>query len=106
MCGIVAFVDNEKPQQKEVQIQKMMNRIIHRGPDDSGMFVDEQAALGFRRLSFIDVKSGNQPIFNEDDSKAVIFNGEIYNFKPLREELIKAGHTFSTHADTEVILHG
>lgn len=106
MCGIVAFVDNEKPQQKEVQIQKMMNRIIHRGPDDSGMFVDEQAALGFRRLSFIDVKSGNQPIFNEDDSKAVIFNGEIYNFKPLREELIKAGHTFSTHTDTEVILHG
>ena len=84
MCGIVAFVDNENPQQKEVQIQKMMNRIIHRGPDDSGMFVDEQAALGFRRLSFIDVKSGNQPIFNEDDSKAVIFNGEIYNFKPLR----------------------
>lgn len=106
MCGIVAFVDNEKPQLKEARIQKMMNRIIHRGPDDSGKFVDDHAALGFRRLSFVDVKSGNQPIFNEDDSKAIIFNGEIYNFQELREELVKAGHTFSTHTDTEVILHG
>lgn len=106
MCGIVAYVNNDSLQSKDETIQKMMDRIIHRGPDDSGKFVDDHAALGFRRLSFIDVKSGKQPIFNEDDSKAILFNGEIYNFKELREELIALGHTFSTHADTEVILHG
>ena len=106
MCGIVTFVDNEAPQVKDSLIQTMMNRIIHRGPDDSGHFVDEGVAMGFRRLSFVDVKSGNQPIFNEYDSMAITFNGEIYNFKPLREELINLGHHFSTHADTEVILHG
>lgn len=106
MCGIVTFVDNEAPQVKDSLIQTMMNRIIHRGPDDAGHFVDQGVAMGFRRLSFIDVKSGAQPIFNEDDSKAITFNGEIYNFKPLREELIELGHHFTTHADTEVILHG
>src|SRR5699024_5813680 len=103
MCGIVTFVDNEAPQVKDSLIQTMMNRIIHRGPDDAGHFVDQGVAMGFRRLSFIDVKSGAQPIFNEDDSKAITFNGEIYNFKPLREELIELGHHFTTHADTEVI---
>lgn len=106
MCGIVAFVDNEKPQIKDQLIQKMKDRIIHRGPDAEGQYVDDDVALGFRRLSFIDVKSGNQPIFNEDSSKAIEFNGEIYNFEELREELISKGHTFKTHADTEVILHG
>lgn len=106
MCGIVAFVDNEKPQIKDQLIKKMKDRIIHRGPDAQGQYVDDDVALGFRRLSFIDVKSGNQPIFNEDNSKAIEFNGEIYNFEELRDELIKDGHTFSTHSDTEVILHG
>ena len=106
MCGIVAFVDNEKPQIKDQLIKKMKDRIIHRGPDAEGQYVDDDVALGFRRLSFVDVKSGNQPIFNEDGSKAIEFNGEIYNFEELREELIKDGHTFKTHADTEVILHG
>lgn len=106
MCGIVAFVDNEKPQIKDQLIKKMKDRIIHRGPDAEGQYVDDDVALGFRRLSFIDVKSGNQPIFNEDSSKAIEFNGEIYNFEELREELISKGHTFKTHADTEVILHG
>ncbi|WP_288635722.1 asparagine synthase (glutamine-hydrolyzing) [uncultured Limosilactobacillus sp.] len=106
MCGIVAFVDNEKPQLKDTLIKKMKDRIIHRGPDDEGQYVDDNVALGFRRLSFVDVKSGNQPIFNEDQSKLVEFNGEIYNFEELRGELIEKGHTFTTHADTEVILHG
>lgn len=106
MCGIVAFVDNEKPEIKDELIKKMKNRIIHRGPDAQGQYVDDDVALGFRRLSFVDVKSGNQPIFNEDNSKAIEFNGEIYNFEELRKELIEAGHTFRTHADTEVILHG
>ncbi|WHO85667.1 asparagine synthase (glutamine-hydrolyzing) [Limosilactobacillus oris] len=106
MCGIVAFVDNEKPQLKDTLIKKMKDRIIHRGPDDEGQYVDDDVALGFRRLSFVDVKSGNQPIFNEDQSKLIEFNGEIYNFEELRGELIEKGHTFTTHADTEVILHG
>ncbi len=106
MCGIVAFVDNEKPQLKDTLIKKMKDRIIHRGPDDEGQYVDDDVALGFRRLSFVDVKSGNQPIFNEDQSKIIEFNGEIYNFEELRGELIEKGHTFTTHADTEVILHG
>lgn len=106
MCGIVAFVDNEKPQLKDTLIKKMKDRIIHRGPDAEGKYVDDDVALGFRRLSFVDVKSGNQPIFNEDQSKIIEFNGEIYNFEELRGELIEKGHTFTTHADTEVILHG
>ncbi len=106
MCGIVAFVDNEKPQLKDTLIKKMKDRFIHRGPDAEGQYVDDDVALGFRRLSFVDVKSGNQPIFNEDQSKIIEFNGEIYNFEELRGELIEKGHTFTTHADTEVILHG
>ena len=106
MCGIVAFVDNEKPQLKDTLIKKMKDRIIHRGPDAEGQYVDDDVALGFRRLSFVEVKSGNQPIFNEDQSKLIEFNGEIYNFEELRGELIEKGHTFTTHADTEVILHG
>lgn len=106
MCGIVAFVDNEKSQLKDTLIKKMKDRIIHRGPDAEGQYVDDDVALGFRRLSFVDVKSGNQPIFNEDQSKIIEFNGEIYNFEELRGELIEKGHTFTTHADTEVILHG
>lgn len=106
MCGFVSFVNDEAPQLKDNEIQTMMKRIVHRGPDDANHYVDEHVALGFRRLSFIDVKSGRQPIFNEDESKAIIFNGEIYNFKSLREKLVEAGHIFRTHADTEVILHG
>ena len=83
-----------------------MNRIIHRGPNSAGKYIDDDIALGFRRLSIVDLEGGSQPIFNEDESKVIIFNGEIYNFKPLRKQLIEAGHTFKTHADTEVILHG
>ena len=107
MCGITGFVTNKyTEQEKDQQITKMMDRIIHRGPDSSGKFIDQGVALGFRRLSIIDLKGGSQPIFNEDDSKAVVFNGEIYNFQELRAELIEKGHIFSTKADTEVILHG
>ncbi|MDO4903076.1 MAG: asparagine synthase (glutamine-hydrolyzing) [Limosilactobacillus sp.] len=106
MCGIVAFVDNEEPQLKDTLIKKMKDRIIHRGPDAEGQYVDDDVALGFRRLSFVDVKCGNQPILNEDNTKIIEFNGEIYNFEGLRDELIAKGHTFTTNADTEVILHG
>lgn len=104
MCGIVGFV-NTKDQKAEI-IEQMMDRIIHRGPNSSGKFIDDQVALGFRRLSIIDLEGGTQPIYNEDGTKVIIFNGEIYNFQSLREELIQAGHVFTTHADTEVLLHG
>src|ERR1700681_4716758 len=79
--------------------------IIHRGPDDHGMLVDDQAGFAFRRLSIIDVAGGNQPIFNEDESAAVILNGEIYNHHELRDGLIQRGHTFRTHSDVETVLH-
>lgn len=85
----------------------MMDRIAHRGPDQAGKYVDEKVAMGFRRLSIIDLSElGSQPMFNEDGSVAITFNGEIYNFQELREELIAAGHKFKSKADTEVLIHG
>ena len=105
MCGIVAFYD-PKINEKQAVIGKMMVTIKHRGPSSDGYYTNDEVALGFRRLSIIDLRGGSQPIYNEDKTRAIIFNGEIYNFKPLREELIKAGHVFSTKADTEVLLHG
>lgn len=105
MCGIVAFYD-PKINEKQAVIGKMMATIKHRGPGSDGYYTNDEVALGFRRLSIIDLRGGSQPIYNEDKTRAIIFNGEIYNFKPLREELIKAGHVFSTKSDTEVLLHG
>ena len=105
MCGIVALYD-PKINEKQPLIGKMMAAIKHRGPNSDGYYTNDEVALGFRRLSIIDLRGGSQPIYNEDKTRAIIFNGEIYNFKPLREELIKAGHVFSTKADTEVLLHG
>lgn len=105
MCGIVGFVDKEIAEKKPV-IESMMDAIKHRGPNSSGELVNGNVALGFRRLSIIDIKSGMQPIYNEDNSKAIIFNGEIYNYRSIREELKKDGHVFKTNTDTEVLLHG
>ena len=105
MCGIVAFYDPEI-NEKQAVIGKMMATIKHRGPSSDGYYTNDEVALGFRRLSIIDLRGGSQPIYNEDRTRAIIFNGEIYNFKPLRKELIDAGHTFTTKADTEVLLHG
>ena len=104
MCGIAGFV-GARADMQEI-LQKMTDRIAHRGPDGEGHYIDGPAALGHRRLSIIDLEGGRQPMFNEDGSLAVVFNGEIYNFQPLREELIAAGHTFATRCDTEVLLHG
>ncbi len=106
MCGFVGFTDAKNEQEKKVIIKKMADRIIHRGPDSEGYFVDDNVALGFRRLSIVDLAGGDQPIFNEDGSKVIVFNGEIYNHKELRADLEKSGHIFKTNADTEVILHG
>ena len=104
MCGIVGYINNDKKDKDVLKI--MMDKITHRGPDDEGYFQNEWVSLGFRRLSIIDLDSGKQPIFNEDKSKVLIFNGEIYNYKSIREELIKLGHKFETKSDSEVIIHG
>lgn len=104
MCGFVGFL-NDCDNTKNV-LELMMDRIKHRGPDSDGMYVDDDIALGFRRLSIIDLKNGSQPIFNEDSSLVMVFNGEIYNYRQLREELIKKGHNFRTETDSETIIHG
>lgn len=104
MCGIVGYISEEK--NKKRIIKKMTDRIIHRGPDAEGFYTDANVALGHRRLSIIDLSSGSQPMFNEDKNLVVVFNGEIYNFIELRNELKKKKHKFSTKSDTEVLLHG
>lgn len=101
MCGICGFNFEDR-----IILKKMTNLIKHRGPDDFGYFTDKSISLGMRRLSIIDLEKGNQPQHNEDETIWIVFNGEIYNFLELREELIKKGHKFYTNSDTEVIIHG
>ncbi len=105
MCGIVGFT-NDIGNAGSV-IESMMDRIRHRGPDAEGKYVDDDIALGHRRLSIIDVTTqGDQPIFNEDGSMVIVFNGEIYNYQSIKKVLIEAGHVFTTNTDTEVLIHG
>ncbi|MGN0609777.1 MAG: asparagine synthase (glutamine-hydrolyzing) [Oscillospiraceae bacterium] len=105
MCGFVGFT-NTKNNSNRI-IEDMMEKIKHRGPDSGGKYVDGDIALGFRRLSIIDItSSGDQPIYNEDRTKVLLFNGEIYNFQSIREDLVAKGHTFTTKTDSEVLLHG
>lgn len=104
MCGIVGFADRSKNKKKT--IQDMADLIKHRGPDSDGYYTDDYVALGFRRLSIIDLEGGTQPIYNEDKTKLIFFNGEIYNYKELKEDLMAKGHKFMTETDTEVLLHG
>lgn len=104
MCGFVGFTNCIDDSNKA--LENMMNRIIHRGPDSGGSYIDGDIALGFRRLSIIDLEQGDQPILNEDSSKILLFNGEIYNFRSIREKLVEAGHIFKTKTDSEVLLHG
>lgn len=106
MCGFAGYIHNYGTFDKEEVIHKMADRIKHRGPDDAHYYIDDGIALGFRRLSIIDLEGGRQPILNEDSSLVLLFNGEIYNYQELREELIKAGHVFTTKTDSETILHG
>lgn len=101
MCGIVGFTGI-----KDQQLLHQMVRVLtHRGPDEEGFFTDQEASLGMRRLSIIDLKTGSQPIYNERRDIVTVFNGEIYNFKELRKDLLKKGHQFKTKTDTEVIVH-
>lgn len=104
MCGFCGFTG--KVENKEQVIENMMEKIIYRGPDSKGTHVDDYIALGFRRLSIIDLADGTQPIYNEDETKVIVFNGEVYNYREIREDLVKKGHIFRTKTDTEVILHG
>lgn len=106
MCGICGKLEFD-PEAKVAPalVKKMADAIIHRGPDDEGFHVDGQIGLGFRRLSIIDLSGGHQPLSNEDGSIWIVFNGEIYNYRELRAELVSKGHVFRTKSDTEVIVH-
>ena len=104
MCGICGFTGQIVDRGNT--IRKMAEVITHRGPDSSGFYEDDRIAMGFRRLSIIDVDAGHQPIYNEDKSLVLTFNGEIYNYKELREKLIDCGHSFYTNTDSEVLIHG
>lgn len=106
MCGFAGFFANGFGGDRRAVIEAMADRIIHRGPDQADYYVDEDMALGFRRLSIIDLEGGSQPITNEDGTKVLVFNGEIYNYRELRDDLLAAGHIFKTKSDSEVLLHG
>ncbi len=106
MCGICGVYEYARPEAVEPHVLRNMLEVIrHRGPDDEGLYLNGPIALGNRRLSIIDLVSGKQPIYNEDESVVVVFNGEIYNYRDLREQLSQRGHRFSTVSDTEVIVH-
>ena len=105
MCGIVGFV-NAGGRAADREVLEVMNRaIVHRGPDDDGFYVDQNAAMAMRRLAIIDLAGGKQPMHNADRTKWIVFNGEIYNYRELRADLEKRGHRFYTHSDTEAIVH-
>src|SRR4051812_6551204 len=105
MCGIAGIVRWDGRPPSAETIQSMCEVMVHRGPDDQGIYLDDSAALGMRRLSIIDLSTGHQPVHNEDSSLWVVFNGEIYNFKELRRDLERQGHQFYTTTDTEVLVH-
>ena len=104
MCGLCGFTGELVD--KETYLRQMTEKIIHRGPDSDGFYTDADIAMGFRRLSIIDLGAGDQPLYNEDKTLVLTFNGEIYNYKVLRAELLEKGHTFVTESDSEVLLHG
>lgn len=104
MCGICGFTGEILDREKI--LKNMSDVIIHRGPNSKGFFSNKDISMGFRRLSIIDLQNGNQPIYNEDKTLVLTFNGEIYNYKKLKEELVAAGHEFYTNTDSEVLIHG
>ncbi len=104
MCGICGFTGQLVD--REEYLRQMTEKITHRGPDADGYYLDDTLAMGFRRLSIIDLEAAQQPLYNEDKTLALMFNGEIYNYQALRQELQALGHTFSTNGDGETLLHG
>ena len=108
MCGIAGFISKDRNapvDEREILLDKMCKIITHRGPDEQGQTVSGRAALGMRRLSIIDLKSGQQPIYSQDGSKLIVFNGEIYNYRELKSDLETRGYKFKTNSDTETIIH-
>ncbi|GAX62953.1 asparagine synthase [Candidatus Scalindua japonica] len=107
MCGIagIYIVENRYCKETGQDIKKMTSSLTHRGPDDCGYYIDDKIALGHRRLKIIDLETGRQPMFNEDKSISLVFNGEIYNYRDLRRELQGKDHRFSTNSDTETVIH-
>ena len=108
MCGIAGWINldsNELSQNGEPILHSMCDRIVHRGPDSEGLWLDDRVALGMRRLSIIDLHTGDQPVFNEDRSVIVMMNGELYNYREVRAGLEKSGHRFTTQSDTEILPH-
>ena len=104
MCGIAGFYLRDRDPDSAT-LHRMCDAIRHRGPDDEGFFQSGGCGLGIRRLSIIDLAGGHQPISNEDRTVWVVFNGEIYNYQALRQELLGRGHRFTTNSDTEVVVH-
>jgi asparagine synthase (glutamine-hydrolysing) len=105
MCGIVGIVRNDRSDVDQALLARMCAAIKHRGPDDDGFYFNSSVGLGMRRLAIIDLKSGQQPIHNQDSTAWIVFNGEIYNYRELRDKLEKLGHSFYTNSDTEAIVH-
>ena len=105
MCGICGTIGFNSRETGEAIVRRMLAAIVHRGPDDEGILVAPPVAMGARRLSIIDLPGGSQPVWNETGTLAVVFNGEIYNFRELREELKSRKHTFRSQSDTEVVVH-
>jgi asparagine synthase (glutamine-hydrolysing) len=105
MCGIAGLFYLHNRMVDSELLRRMTGVLAHRGPDADGFYIEQNVGLGHRRLSIIDLEGGKQPIFNEDRTSAIVFNGEIYNFKPVRGILLQRGHRFKTESDTEVILH-
>ena len=106
MCGIAGILDvDANSETLEQRLGVMLRQISHRGPDHEGHFVQNGVALGNQRLKIIDLEGGDQPVWNEDHTVVTLYNGEIYNFRELRNELESKGHLFSTKSDTEILVH-
>src|SRR5580658_1600954 len=105
MCGICGVFNFGNVPAQESSLRAMNRQIVHRGPDDEGYFVSGPVGLAMRRLSIIDLDTGHQPLQNEDGKMRIVFNGEIYNYKELRQDLLERHHQFRTHSDTETIVH-
>src|SRR5437764_1350237 len=105
MCGIAGIIDLKGRPVERSLVARLCSHLVHRGPDDEGLYISGAVGLGLRRLSIIDVAGGRQPLCNEDGTVWVAFNGEIYNFQELRASLENLGHRFATSSDTEVIVH-
>ena len=106
MCGICGIIHKDPSKPVEKPLLESMNRVLyHRGPDNKGLYVKKNAGLAHRRLSIIDLETGDQPLSNEDKTVWIVYNGEIYNFRELRKQLKALGHIFHTKSDTEVVVH-